>query len=130
MTESPLALLRRVLRRVLVERACPQCGSGRLFRAWAKLAASCPSCELVYRRESGAMTGSMYATAIVTEMFAAALIFTAWVFTDWGTPLFILVATPTVLLFSVLILPLCQAFWVGIEYVTDVGNGESWIKPR
>jgi len=76
------------------------------------------------------MTGSMYATAVVSEVFAALLIGLAWVFTDWGTATFIAVALPLVLVFSALILPLCQAFWVGVEYLTDVVNGESWVEPR
>ena len=76
------------------------------------------------------MTGSMYATAIVTEVFAAILILGAWFLTDWSTGTFIAVALPVVLIFSALALPLCQAFWVGVEYLTDVGNGESWVEPR
>jgi uncharacterized protein (DUF983 family) len=125
---NPLRL--RVLRRVLTSRTCPQCGTGRLFRSWAKLEERCASCGLVYRREPGSMTGSMYSTAVVTEIFAALLIGLAWVLTDWSTAVFIAVAVPLVLVFSALVLPLCQAFWVGIEYLTDVGNGESWIRPR
>ena len=130
MTGVGIELRRRVLRRVLGSRACPQCGEGRLFRSWARLEERCTACELVFRREAGAMTGSMYATAVVTEIFAALLIGLAWIFTDWTTPVFIAVAIPTVLAFSALALPACQAFWVAVEYLTDVGNDEPWVRPR
>jgi len=118
-----------VLRRVLARR-CPQCGKGELFRRYARLAESCSVCALVFRREQGAQTGSMYMTAAVTQVFAALLIGLAWIFTDWSVPVFLAVSLPLALVFCFAFLPVSQALWCGIEYVTDVANGEDWARPR
>ena len=70
---GPGALRRLVLGRVL-RRRCPQCGEGRLFERYARVAPSCAVCGHVFRREAGAQTGSMYVTATVTQVFAVLLI--------------------------------------------------------
>jgi uncharacterized protein (DUF983 family) len=126
---SVLRVRRLVLVRALAQR-CPQCGQGRLFRGYARLAASCPECALVYRREPGAQTGSMYLTAVASELFAALLIGLGWWLLDWSTACFVLVSAPLVLLFCAGFLPLAQALWVGVEYTTDLANGEPWARLR
>ena len=126
---SPFQVRRLILRRVLARR-CPQCGQGALFRRYARLAECCASCALVYRREPGAQTGSMYLTAAVGEVFAAALIFLLWCSFDWSTPVFVGVSAPLVLLFSAVFLPLAQALWVGVEYATDLSTREPWVRLR
>jgi uncharacterized protein (DUF983 family) len=120
---------RRIFPRVLRGR-CPQCGAGALFRAYARLARACERCGLVFRREQGAETGTMYLTAAVSEVFAAALVFLFWWAFDWTPLAFVLVTAPLVLGFCVLLLPAAQAFWVGVEYTTDLQNGEPWVDPR
>jgi len=37
-----------------------------LFEGYARLKQQCDACGLVFRREQGAMTGSMYMSAVVT----------------------------------------------------------------
>jgi uncharacterized protein (DUF983 family) len=128
-TPSVLAARRLIFSRV-VARRCPQCGGGALFRRYARLAPSCGTCGLVYRREQGAQTGTMYLTATVTEVFAAALIFFFWWRFEWTPLAFVLVTAPLVLVFSVLFLPVAQALWVGIEYATDLAGGEPWAALR
>ncbi|HEX6886207.1 MAG TPA: DUF983 domain-containing protein [Planctomycetota bacterium] len=118
-----------VLRRVLA-RTCPQCGRGALFAGYARLARACPTCALVYRREPGAQTGTMYLTAIVGELFAAALIFLFWWRFDWSVRTYVLVLVPLVVAFSALFLPMAQALWVGVEYLTDLEGGEPWTRLR
>ena len=113
-----------------LRRRCPQCGRGALFRSYARLLASCPECALVYRREPGGMTGSMYVSAAVTQVFAALLILAIVVGTDWSTRLQLAVSVPLAVLFCALCLPLSMAFWVAVEYATDVGNGEAWVAPQ
>jgi uncharacterized protein (DUF983 family) len=116
-----------VLGRVLARR-CPQCGRGRLFRAYGRLHATCSECGLLFRREAGAQTGSMYLTAVLTEVFAAAVIVFLWWRFDWTTAWFITVAVPAVLAFCAFSLPLAQALWVGIDYVTDLEGHEPWAR--
>jgi len=126
---SPSQVRRLILRRVLARR-CPQCGQGALFRRYARLAECCASCGLVYRREPGAQTGSMYMTAVAGEVFAVALIFLFWFSFDWSPTVFVLVTAPQVLVFSVLFLPVSQALWVGVEYATDLSSHEPWAELR
>jgi uncharacterized protein (DUF983 family) len=109
---------------------CPQCAQGALFAGYARLHPACPSCGLVYRRESGAMTGSMYLSAVVTEIFAALLAVALFLATDWSTPVALSVGLVLVLAFSYFWLPRAIALWVATEYATDVANGESWTSPR
>lgn len=117
--------VRRVLRR-----RCPQCGEGRLFRAFARLERDCSACGLVYRREQGAQTGAMYLTAAVNELFAVAVLLFLWFVVDWSVVQSLVVGLSVVLAFSVAFLPYSMALWVAIEYWTDVHNGESWTSPR
>jgi uncharacterized protein (DUF983 family) len=126
---STFAERRIVLARVLARR-CPQCGRGALFRAYARLASTCPECGLVYRREQGAQTGSMYLTAAISEVFAAVLIFVFWWSFDWTPLAFVLVTAPIVLAFCAVLLPFAQAAWVGVEYATDLAARAPWAELR
>ena len=115
------------LRRVLQHR-CPQCGEGLLFRAFARMHERCSECGLVYRREPGASTGSMYISAAVTQVFAALLAFGMFLFTGLSTLHGCLLAVPLVLGFSYAFLPQAMGLWVAVEYCTDRANHESWIR--
>jgi uncharacterized protein (DUF983 family) len=125
-----LAAARRLVLRRVLSRRCPQCGAIGLFRGYARLAERCGACALVFRREAGAQTGSMYLTAIASELVAVLLVFLLWWRFDWTPLVFVLVTAPLVLLASVLLLPLAQAVWVGVEYLTDLGGGEPWARLR
>ena len=109
---------------------CPQCGEGKLFERYARLKRECETCALVFRRESGAMTGSMSLSAMATELFAVMLIAAIWPFTHWSIATSLAVSLPALALFAIWWLPHSIALWVGVEYATDVHNGESWAKPR
>ena len=109
---------------------CPQCGVGRLFERGLRLHHRCSECGLVYRREQGAMTGSMYLSAAVTELFAAFVVAVVWLATDWGVVLSIAVGLPVVAAFCYAFQPFSMGLWVAVEYLTDVGNKEEWARPR
>jgi len=126
---SRIGLRRLVFARVL-RRRCPQCGEGALFRRFARLGTACERCGLVFRREQGSQTGTMYLTAAVSEVFAAALIFLFWWAFDWAPLVFVLVTAPLVLGFCVFFLPVAQALWVGVEYATDLEGHEPWAELR
>jgi uncharacterized protein (DUF983 family) len=127
---SPCLQRQRILRLAFNKR-CPRCAERGLFRAWARLAERCACCGLLLRREAGSQTGSMYLTATVTEVVAAAMILLGWTMTDWSVATCLAVSIPVILLFSYWFLPRAQALWVGIEYATDVANGEEWTRgPR
>ena len=118
-----------VIRRVL-RRRCPQCGAASLFRGYARLAERCGECELRFRREPGAQTGSMYLAAAVTEVFAVLLAGGIFVFARWSVALSLAVSVPLVLGFCLWFLPLSQSIWSGVEYLTDLHNREEWVHPR
>lgn len=122
-------LFRRALGRVL-RRRCPQCGAGELFESRSKLRDACASCGLVYRREQGAMTGAMYLSAAVTELFAALVIALVFLATDWSAARSIAVGLPVVLAFCWWFLPRSRALWTAVEYATDASNREPWTRPR
>lgn len=119
-------LRKRALLRGL-RRQCPQCGVRALHKGYARLRDDCGECGLVLRREQGAQTGTMYLTAAASQVLAAALIFGVHFGTDWSVGVSVAVVLPSVLLFCAVILPVCQTFWVAVEYMTDVSNGESWV---
>ncbi len=118
-----------VFRRGLSSR-CPQCGEGQLFQGYCKLWEQCESCELLFRREHGAMTGAMYLSAMLTEVVAALVSVAMFLLTDWSVRTGLTVGTPVVVLFAFFTYPRAMALWVSIEYWTDLKNGASWAKPR
>lgn len=120
---------RKSLPRVLTKR-CPQCGEGALFASRYRLQRACSSCGLVYRREQGSMTGSMYLSAAVTEIFAALVALGLFFFTDLPVAAAIAVGLALVVAFCAWFLPHSKAIWVAVEYATDVGNDEDWVDPR
>jgi len=109
---------------------CPQCGRGALFASYSRLKERCDVCGLVFRREQGAMTGSLYLSAVVTESFAALLVAIVWLCTSWTAATSLAVSIPILVVFTIWWLPRSIALWVSIEYATDVVNGEWWAKPR
>jgi uncharacterized protein (DUF983 family) len=113
-----------------IKRHCPQCGRGRLFASWARLSERCDVCGLVFRREDGAELGSMYLSATVSQVFAAAVFAVVWLTTDWSAELALAIGAPLVVAFCYGFLPLSMALWTAIEYVTDVSNREWWAHPR
>jgi uncharacterized protein (DUF983 family) len=124
-----LRLRLRFLRRALAGQ-CPQCGKGGLFVRWGKLRERCGECGLVYRRESGSMIGSMYLSAIATEIVAAAISLTLFFATSWTVPTALAVGLAIHFTFAAWFFPRSMSIWVAVEYATDVSNGEWWAKPR
>jgi len=117
------------LRRALAKR-CPQCGQGPIFRKYARMHETCEVCGLVYRREMGAQTGSMYLSAAITNVFAALVAVGLFLLTDWSVPVGLALGVPLVLGFCYSILPYTMSVWSAIEYTTDVHNAERWAQPR
>lgn len=110
------------------KRSCPRCGKGALFVARTKLAKQCGSCSLVYRREQGGMTGQLYLAAVITQIFAAIVVGIIFIFTDWGPAVSIPIGLTLLALFGYWLFPKTVGLWVCIEFMTDVGNRESWVQ--
>src|SRR5262245_40947626 len=78
------------------KKRCPQCGEGALFASYARLNEKCSACGLVFRREQGAMTGSMYLAAIVMEIIAVLFVVVIWTCTSWSVATSLAVSIPLV----------------------------------
>jgi uncharacterized protein (DUF983 family) len=110
---------------------CPRCGVGAIFAGYGRPHRACAECALVYRREQGAMTGSMYLSAAVTQIVAAVLILAIFFGTDWSVTISLLVSVPIVFAFCAWWLPRSIGLWVSFEYLTDLSNREAWAEwPR
>jgi uncharacterized protein (DUF983 family) len=113
-----LCLLRGARRR------CPVCGRGRIFRSFLGLRRVCTDCRWVVEREPGTVTGAMYLVAIFTQVLAVAL-WLALQWTDWSAGAQVAFALPLLAALSLLSLPLSKGLWIGLEYYTDVMQGET-----
>ncbi|MCA8980770.1 MAG: DUF983 domain-containing protein [Planctomycetes bacterium] len=113
----------------VLRRRCPQCGDGALFRTRFELQEACADCGLVYRREQGSMTGSMYLCAAVTEIVAAILAVGMFL-AGLGLYAGLIVGLLSITIFCFWFLPYSKGIWVAVEYSTDVGNREDWVDPR
>ena len=71
------------------------------------------------------MTGSMYLSAAVTQVFAAVLILFVFLATPLGVLPSIFVTLPIVAGFCLWFLPRSQALWVAVEWWTDARDTAS-----
>jgi len=76
------------------------------------------------------MIGSMYLSAIATEIVAAAISLTLFFATSWTVATALAVGLAIHFAFAAWFFPRSMSIWVAVEYATDVGNGEWWAKPR
>ncbi len=62
-----------------LRRACPRCGHAPIFRTFFDLEPGCPSCDLVFERESGYWVGAMIInTAVISFVLLATLVLVVW----------------------------------------------------
>ncbi|MHC4449148.1 MAG: DUF983 domain-containing protein [Planctomycetota bacterium] len=111
------------LRRALKGR-CPACGEGRIVVRFINLVRSCPSCGWILEREPGAITGSMYLVAILTQFAAVFLMLLAWLLTDWSPLRIVATGIPVLLVLSIIALAYAKRIWVAVEYTTDMRTDE------
>ena len=109
---------------------CPRCGEGTLYASRFRVTDSCTECGLVYRREQGAMTGHLYLSAVITQIFVAILIGVLFIFTDWDKTTSFAVGFTALGLFWWWSAPKSAGLWVAIEFMTDVGNREDWVMKK
>jgi uncharacterized protein (DUF983 family) len=103
---------------------CPACGKGRVVVHFTNLRRACPECGWILEREPGAITGSMYVVAILTQFAAVALMLLAWALTDWSPLRIVVTGVPILLVFSVVALAYAKRIWIAVEYATDLGTHE------
>jgi len=93
-------------------------------RRFTNLVRTCPHCGWHLEREPGAITGSMYLVAILTQFAALALMLLAWGLTDWSPMRIVVTGIPILLVVSVLALAWSKRIWIAVEYTTDLGTHE------
>ena len=65
---------------------CPRCGGKKIFRRWALLADTCPTCHLLLdRREPGYLLGGLWLNLLFAESVTASLFVGTLIFT-WPNP--------------------------------------------
>lgn len=71
-----------------VRRKCPRCGTGRIFETWFRMVARCPTCGLVFERESDFWLGAYVVNLAVTEglLIVALLVYVFRAVSDPTTP--------------------------------------------
>ncbi len=71
-----------------VRRKCPRCGTGRIFEAWFRMVPRCPTCGLVFERESDFWLGAYVVNLAVTEglLIVALLVYVFRAVSDPTTP--------------------------------------------
>lgn len=70
------------------------------------------------------MTGGMYLTGAVNQLFAVAVLIVLWLTVDAGPWIMLAIGLPVIALFSLLFLPYSKSLWLAIEYWTDTKEGD------
>jgi uncharacterized protein (DUF983 family) len=96
-----------------------------VFRTLLRLRRACPDCGWIVEREPGTVTGAMYLIAVLSQLFAVALLVLLWLLTDWAPGTKVAVAVPLIALFCLFALPLSKGCWIAVEYYTDLRTGEA-----
>ena len=102
------------LKRGLIGR-CPQCGVGKLFRAYLKVAPACPSCGhdlSQYRADDGP---AYFTILIVGHLMIAPLLLSDAVFT-WPLERLFAIVLPGIVVLTLLLLPRVKGAFVGVQW--------------
>lgn len=102
--------------------ACPQCGKGRLFNGYLKLAAACSACGLDYAKaDSG--DGPAVFVIFVVGFVAVALAFIARFVWDWPIVAALALSAATTLIASLVLLRIFKATLIALQFKHDAAEG-------
>lgn len=96
---------------------CPACQRGRMFRSLFVMNVRCPTCNIIYERDSGEVSGGMAINTALMCLIAIAGATLAVMTTIPTVPLLIGVASFMVL-FGLLFYRHARSLWVGILFLT------------
>lgn len=106
---------------------CPNCGEGKLFRAYLKVAPTCSACAhdlSQYRSDDGP---AYFTILIVGHLLIAPLLLSDAIFTwplEWLFAIFI----PSILLLTLVLLPLVKGAFVGVQWAVGDRGGAHAIE--
>jgi uncharacterized protein (DUF983 family) len=96
---------------------CPACERGKMFRSLFTMNVRCPTCNIVFERDSGEVSGGMAINTVLMCFIGIAGAILA-VVTDIPTIPLLVGMTVFMILFGVLFYRHARALWVGILYLT------------
>lgn len=94
--------------------ACPACESGKVFSGLMKMNPTCPSCGIVFERESGYFVGAM-SLSYFLAFLAVLPVFLPLLLSDY--PLWVIVGIPSLeaILISPLIFRYSRLVWIHLD---------------
>lgn len=98
-------------------RRCPVCGNGGLFRAWVRMAPTCPTCGFVFARVPGQWLGSWFLNVCLAQTVVV-LILIIGVGVTWPDPPMVVVATSAgvaALAVPFAFFPYSRTLWLAID---------------
>jgi len=100
---------------------CPACQRGRMFRSLFVMNVRCPTCNIVYERDSGEVSGGMAINTLLMCIIAIGGAILAVTTTIPTVPLLLGVAT-IMIVFGLLFYRHARALWVGILLLAGTIN--------
>jgi uncharacterized protein (DUF983 family) len=94
---------------------CPQCGDGKLFRAYLKVVSACPSCGHALEQYHADDGPAYFTILIVGHLVIAPMLLSEAVLTwplEWLAALFL----PSIVILSLLLLPRVKGAFVGVQW--------------
>ena len=100
-----------------VAKRCPNCGAGRLFRSYFRMAERCPRCGYRFERQDGFALGAMAVNIVVAEGLFLVFLLVSLIATWPDPPVGMLVATGLALniVVPIVIYPWAKTVWAGID---------------
>ncbi len=102
---------------------CPNCGEGRLFRAYLKVASPCAACGNDNARYP-ADDGPAYVTILlVGHLVVAPLLAFPFI---WKSPLWLVIGAtlPALLILILVLLPRIKGAWIGLQWSQALSRAE------
>lgn len=119
-SDMPRSLLQAVLRGIAGK--CPNCGRGKLFGAFLKVAPRCAVCQH-HNGQYLSDDGPAYFTILIVSFVVIVPIFVVSVRTDWPTMSILSVFVPAVILASFGLLPRVKGAFIGAQWAASDGQG-------
>ena len=98
---------------------CPECGRGRLFRGWFRMAEECSHCKLSYQREPGFYLGSIYINYGLTSAIVAVAYPLLRLFTRIDNVVLMSSTVAFAVIFPVVFFRHARSIWLGFDQFCD-----------
>ena len=117
------ARLRTLVGRAL-QRRCPFCGGGGIWKSWLTIEDACPHCGTRYSREHGYFLGSMLVNLVAAELITVATIVALFVYTDLSWVWMEVIVLPMALGLPLLFWPFARTLWVAMDLIISPDHAD------